>query len=358
MSATSVVNNLPATKLSLWLANTRRLTVGFIILVPLLIFWDLDKALSGSAPSTVELLAPGRELSVVLSESAPSFKYMFQLERRSHVRFELTLRDEALPPIFEALYKFNTVVTRDSAHSVTQQRTNHSFGSDRLRTEIYLLPPGRYKLAFSLAKDARGAYWVRRLSLKIVISDVIPAPANPALAGFARALPALRLSPDTIDLIDYRNEIPAMFSSRDSEISTRLIPAVAQAAKLQELSLHGAKVAHESESPATTPRSSEIWKAYSDLLQEPKEAGARAPYFKSADWLAKYSVPQIILLMPHVRGQRLNWPYAIEQISESFNVPPTQIAVLFLDGCDYTVVIYSSPSIVTYGLICRGRIQV
>jgi hypothetical protein len=48
----------------------------------------------------------------------------------------------------------------------------------------------------------------------------------------------------------------------------------------------------------------------------------------------------------HGRLKRLNWPFAIEQFSKALNVPPTQIAVLFLDGCDTTVVTYSSPSIV------------
>jgi hypothetical protein len=48
----------------------------------------------------------------------------------------------------------------------------------------------------------------------------------------------------------------------------------------------------------------------------------------------------------HERLKRLNWPYAIEQISKALNVPPTQIAVLFLDGCDHTVVTYPSPSLV------------
>ena len=387
MSATSVANNqdcelrdragsdlsvsgrsLPATWLALWPANTRQWAEVFarrgptclrtkrvIILVLLLIFWNFDKALSKSdAPSTAELLTPGREFSVVLTERAPSFRHAFQLERRSHVRLVFTLRDEASPPIFEVMNKFETVFTMDDAVSVTpqKQKPDDSPRSDASRTEIYLLPPGRYKLALSLAKDAQGAYWVRRLPLKIVVSDVIPAPANPAVADLVRTLPTLRLSPDSIDLIDYRNDQPAMFSSRDSEISIRLIPAVAQAAKLQEYALQGVKVTPESESPASSSRSSEIWKAYSDLFEEtrPKEEGVRAPYFKSADWLARNSVPQIILLMPPFRGherlKRLNWPYAIEQISKALNVPPTQIAVLFLDGCDHTVVTYPSPSLV------------
>lgn len=318
-----------------------------------------------SKTSGVLEIQSGKSRAFVLdSHASPTIHFSFAMPKRALVTFTVAptkgtrVADGPAYPFADNLANtFKVSITEKAKGTISRVQIDLSSNPYDL---LFLLPRGDYRLTVSLAKNAREEYWTEHIALQLVVSNLFPTDFNPALLTFVQALPSLSVDPELIDLIDYRSAPAAQLAARDREVAVSLLPALCQGFALQTRMSDPSSILTRSELESKNPRLSQIWLAYSDLFNEEKARVGRLPYYRPPPWIVENGVPQIIVRMPHdpLRQhdslRRIDWARALEQLASTINVHPTDLAVLFLDGCHSTVITYVSPTLVSidYGFRC------